>query len=104
MMAWSPSIWMTSPMRRSVPTRTMSYMAGLMPLAVTTGPDTRYTVPFCWVAMDGSLQDGGVATEGRYMNVQRKEEGRDGGKEEERRVAAFTAPLVPQPRVARPVQ
>src|SRR2546427_11828080 len=42
---FSPRIWMTSPMSCSVPTSTTSYMRGLSPMAVTTGPATRWVVP-----------------------------------------------------------
>src|SRR5256712_13226227 len=42
---FSPRIWMTSPMSCSVPTSTTSYMRGLSPMAVTTGPATRWIVP-----------------------------------------------------------
>src|SRR6267143_3577927 len=41
----SPRIWMTSPMSCSVPTSMTSYMRGLSPMAVTTGPATRWIVP-----------------------------------------------------------
>src|SRR5712691_5538722 len=42
---FSPRIWMTSPMSCSVPTSTTSYMRGFSPMAVTTGPATRWIVP-----------------------------------------------------------
>src|SRR5881628_653907 len=42
---FSPRIWMTSPMSCSVPTSTTSYMRGFSPIAVTTGPATRWIVP-----------------------------------------------------------
>src|SRR3989442_4486543 len=42
---FSPRIWMPSPMSCSVPTSTTSYMRGLSPMAVTTGPATRWIVP-----------------------------------------------------------
>src|SRR6267143_55449 len=41
----SPRIWMTSPMSCSVPTSMTSYMRGFTPMAVTTGPATRWIVP-----------------------------------------------------------
>src|SRR5881409_1947085 len=42
---FSPRIWMTSPMSCSVPTSITSYIRGLRPMAVTTGPATRWIVP-----------------------------------------------------------
>src|SRR5881628_85318 len=42
---FSPRIWMTSPMSCSVPTSMTSYMRGFSPIAVTTGPATRWIVP-----------------------------------------------------------
>src|SRR3989475_13138394 len=42
---FSPRIWMPSPMSCSVPTSTTSYMRGFSPIAVTTGPATRWIVP-----------------------------------------------------------
>src|SRR5947199_4887862 len=42
---FSPRIWMTSPMSCSVPTSMTSYIRGLRPIAVTTGPATRWIVP-----------------------------------------------------------
>src|SRR5881628_1965651 len=42
---FSPRIWMTSPMSCSVPTSMTSYMRGFTPMAVTTGPATRWIVP-----------------------------------------------------------
>src|SRR3989442_7940463 len=42
---FSPRIWMTSPMSCSVPTSITSYMRGFTPMAVTTGPATRWIVP-----------------------------------------------------------
>src|SRR6267378_4987634 len=42
---FSPRIWMTSPMSCSVPTSMTSYMCGFSPIAVTTGPATRWIVP-----------------------------------------------------------
>src|SRR2546425_2523662 len=45
MTVFSPRIWMTSPMSCSSPTSTTSYMRGRRPIAVTTGPATRWIVP-----------------------------------------------------------
>src|SRR2546428_124958 len=42
---FSPRIWMTSPISCSVPTSMTSYMRGFTPMAVTTGPATRWIVP-----------------------------------------------------------
>src|SRR5438128_6620214 len=42
---FSPRIWMTSPLSCSVPTSITSYMRGFTPMAVTTGPATRWIVP-----------------------------------------------------------
>src|SRR3989442_8055043 len=45
MIVLSPAILMTSPMSRSVPTNWTSYIRGRSPVAVTTGPDTRWISP-----------------------------------------------------------
>src|SRR3989338_2680849 len=45
MITLSSAIWMTSPMRRSLPTRTTSYIFAAIPFATTTGPATRKSVP-----------------------------------------------------------
>src|SRR2546425_7312505 len=42
---FSPKIWMTSPINCSVPTSITSYMRGRRPVAVTTGPATRWMAP-----------------------------------------------------------
>src|SRR3989442_15472938 len=42
---FSPRIWMTSPISCSVPTSMTSYIRGFTPMAVTTGPATRWIVP-----------------------------------------------------------
>src|SRR3989442_7723610 len=45
MTVFSRRTWMTSPMSCSSPTSTTSYMRGRRPIAVTTGPATRWIVP-----------------------------------------------------------
>src|SRR2546428_3363360 len=45
MTVFSPRTWMTSPMSCSSPTSTTSYIRGRRPIAVTTGPATRWIVP-----------------------------------------------------------
>src|SRR5438128_8534057 len=45
MTVFSPRIWMTAPMSCSSPTSITSCMRGRRPIAVTTGPATRWIVP-----------------------------------------------------------
>src|SRR5947209_2755740 len=45
MTVFSPRTWMTSPMSCSSPTSITSYMRGRRPIAVTTGPATRWIAP-----------------------------------------------------------
>src|SRR3989304_8216669 len=45
MTVFSPRIWMTSPMSCPEPTNMTPYMRGLRPIAVTTGPATRWIAP-----------------------------------------------------------
>src|SRR3989442_12534348 len=45
MIVLAPLIWMTSPSSCSVPTNWTSYIRGRSPVAVTTGPATRWISP-----------------------------------------------------------